>query len=97
VVILLTTEETVGAGTSKTFDVYMNMAAAASSDSVSSKLLGDDVVDFDDFLNVDERNFVWSDLSVVDHGDGTGSPASEDWASGWKVKTLPTDSQTLTK
>jgi len=95
VVIVLAAEEVVGAGTSKTFDVYMNMANAAGTDSVSSKLLGNTDFATGDFhsINYDEGGmFVWSDLSVVDHGED-----SADWVNAFKVKTLPTDSQTLTK
>ena len=37
-------------------------------------------------------NFVWSDMSAQGHNTTT----TEDWTNGYLVKTLPTDTQSLT-
>ncbi|MBN1584816.1 hypothetical protein JW899_00400 [Candidatus Uhrbacteria bacterium] len=87
-------EFTVGAGTTKNFDIFMNISGAVSSDSVTSRLLTDDTTfttgDYAAAAAVGE--FVWSDKSKTSH-----STSTEDWATGYKVKTLPSDSHTLSK
>lgn len=91
-VMVLATEETIAAGTSKTFEVYMNLTGAANGDSVSSSLLADAASSTGTLSGLSASNFVWSDMSIVGHGTGTA-----DWASGYKVKSLPSDSQSLVK
>ncbi len=90
--MVLSTEETVAAGTSKTFEVYMNMTSAANGDSVTSTIPTDAASATGTLSGLSANNFVWSDMSIVGHGTGTA-----DWASGYKVKSLPTDSQSLVK
>jgi hypothetical protein len=56
----------------------------------------------DDTDNGTARSFVWSDISSVPHNAtpaaATGSfTSSADWISGFYVKTVPSDSQTLVK
>jgi len=91
--IKLTNGETVAAGMARAYDVYLNLSGAVSSDSVSSNLLTDAAEMTGTFANVTAaNNFVWSDLSADGHSFGTS-----DWASSWKVRNLPTDSQMLSK
>lgn len=92
--IVLASEETVAAGTTKTYEIVMGTAVTAGTDSVSAYLL-DDAAPAAVGSNVSSltaKFFVWSDLSKPAHDATTG-----DWADGFKVKSLPTDSQTMTE
>ncbi len=107
--ILLTNEETVAAGTSRTYDVRLAVGGSAGSgDSVSASLNGDGAAAGTESglltsagaglaeVAGTARNFVWSDVSSVTHGDlVVGS--STDWANGRYLKVLPSDTQTMSK
>jgi hypothetical protein len=108
--ILLTNEEVISAGTARTYDVRLTVGGApVSGDSVSASLAGETVGAATESgvittpgaglvsLAGAARNFVWSDISAVPHSDTLGGPSSADWANGWYVKVLPTDSQTMSK
>jgi hypothetical protein len=87
------TEVVVAAGTSKTFDVVLTVnGSPAANDSVVSKLKDDTSAVSAAAAGSVSGNFVWSDMSAASH-----SLSTADWTNGYKVKTLPTDSQTLSK
>lgn len=88
-----TAEETILAGSSKTFEVYMSSTGAAATHSITSSLLSDATYAASNTkASFAASNFVWSDMSLVNHAYTT-----LDWARGFKVKSLPTDAQTLVK
>lgn len=93
-VVTFTNEVVIPAGTSKSFDVYLNITGAGVGDSFSSSLSGDAAVVANNTVAALSagQSFIWSDMSIVGHALNT-----LDWTNGWKVKTLPTDSQTLSK
>lgn len=108
--ILLTNEEVVAAGTSRTYDVRLTISGSpASGDNVSSSLNGDGTTAPTEtgvittpgagLVSVagNARNFVWSDISAVPHSDTLGGPSSADFANGAYVMTLPSDTQTMSK
>ncbi len=104
---LFNDEEVIAAGTSRTYDVRLNvLGTLATSNSVSSQLLDDGVV-LTGTLTADSTsdqasvagtavNFAWSDNSIIPHSATIGS-SSADWISGRYVKVLPTDAQILVK
>ena len=107
--IFLTNEEPVAAGTSRTYDVRLTVAGAPTSgDSVSSSLNGDGAAAGTETGVIANpgagtatvagtaRNFAWSDISTVNHGDFTQG-SSADWANGRYLKVLPSDTQTMSK
>ncbi len=103
-----TNEEFISAGSTKTFDVRVNIGVgAATGDSLSSKLLGDTTLATGVLgggtpatkitVGGTASNFVWSDVSIIPHSDAIGGPSSADWANGTYVKVVPSDQQTLSK
>ncbi len=99
-------EEVISAGSQVTYDLILDVAnASTGTDSLSTKLLGDDAADTGDLdydgvangysLLVDDTGsrFVWSDISLLAHDDL--DDGSADWANGFYVNVLPTDSQTM--
>jgi hypothetical protein len=110
-VLRLANEETVAAGTSRTYDIRINVGTAGVGDSITSHLLGDDGATllstgtltvaaaptlYPYAVDGTDSAFVWSDQSASPHDDTVGS-SSADWANGGYVKVIPTDSQTLSK
>ncbi len=104
---VLDSEEVIAAGTSKTYDVLVNVnGTVAVGDSMSSHLNGDDALLTGALstgtladqvkVNATDVDFAWSDNSALPHSATVGS-SSSDWASGKYVKVLPTDTQTLVK
>ncbi len=104
---LFDTEEVIPAGSSKTYDVHVNVSGAfLVGDAISSELLGDDQLLTGALTNGSETDqvkiaatdvaFAWSDDSAAAHSAVVGT-SSTDWASGVYLKTLPTSSQTLVK
>jgi len=100
-------EEVVAAGTSRAYDLRLTIGGTAvtSGDTISTKILGDSatvtgvITGTTPDVNVAgaaEENFVWSDISAVPHVDTLGS-SSADWASGFLLKTLPSDTAALSK
>lgn len=77
---------------------------------LSTFLAAQQIDDLDDVLNVGNNtdddgayNFIWSDQSSIPHNDTVGTTAdtddadaSNDWTNGHLVRTLPTDTQSLT-
>lgn len=112
-VMRLSTEEVVAAGTSRTYEVRANVTGITTGDSVTAKLLGDassgtGLLTAGDTTHAFTAggtlsSFVWSDNSDTSTGDGnpahdyTVGASSQDWMNGQFVKVLPTDSQTLSK
>jgi len=106
--VTFTKEEIIPAGTSRTYDIRLDVSGAiAAGDSISTHLFGDS-----QNLNAPicgsltgklpnlgvggvPSNFIWSDLSAKEHNDIIGGSA--DWTNGYFVKGLPTDVQTLSK
>jgi len=89
---------TIGAGSSVTFQVYINVdTVGTNSASVQGKLVLADEEDTTpakgtvDDLD-DNYYFIWSDNSVLDHKDD-----SADWINGYKVEGLPTPAKTISK
>ncbi len=110
-VLRLANEETVAAGSSRTYDIRLNVGAASVGSSVTGHLLGDDGATLLDTgaltvagdtahypfaVDGTDSEFVWSDQSASPH-DATVGASSADWANGGYVKVVPTDSQTLSK
>jgi len=87
-VITPTAEETISAGTSKTYDVYLSITGATAG-SFSASLLTD-AADGTGTLAGVAKNFTWSDMSMVGH-----SAATADWAGAWKIKSDFSVSHTL--
>lgn len=101
-VIGFTSEQTVSAGTSKTYELKANVASAGTgSASVQTKILGDSATVTGALsgggagVGGTDYNFIWSDNSAVPHNDTDAGSA--DWTNGKLVKSLPTDYQTLSK
>ena len=107
--ILLTNEEPVAAGTSRTYDVRLTVGGApVAGDSVSASLNGDGAAPGTESglltsagaglaeVGGTARNFTWSDMSATVHGDITAG-SSADWANGRYLKVLPSDTQTMSK
>ncbi len=92
--IILDNEEVVSAGTSKTYDVRINISGTlATGDTLSSNLLGDSSLVVGSVYGVGLGNFVWSDISGLPHD----TSSSLDWTNSLYVKVLPTDVQTMSK
>jgi len=91
---------TIAAGSSVTFEVYVNVVAVGSgSASVQGKLILHSSEENapatpDTYANIAAGNnyFIWSDNSAVPH-----SEESEDWFNGYKVEGLPTPAKTISK
>ena len=89
---------TIAAGSSVTFQVYVNVTALGSgSASVQGKLIlatGEDTApkkgEVDDLD--DDYYFIWSDNSAIPHSETTS-----DWFNGYKVEGLPTPAKTISK
>ncbi len=93
-VISLTTPEQIAAGSSKTYELKATMNNVdTTGDNIQTSLLSDAATETGTInALIDNRLFIWSDMSAVPH-----SITSADWASGLYVKTLPSDTQTLQK
>lgn len=106
---MFATEEVIAAGTSRTYDILVTSSGSAANDAVTAKLLGDTALASSTGSLTDgttagssvkiatvDANFAWSDNSAALH-DATVGASSADWASGYLVKVLPTDTQTISK
>ncbi len=100
--VAFTNEQSVSAGTSKTYELRATVAGAdTSGESISTKLLGDAAVDSGALsvsgtkVNGTVYNFIWSDNSAIPHNDTDAG--STDWTNGRYVKVLPSDAQTMTR
>lgn len=100
--ISFTNEQSIAAGTSKTYELRMTVAGAdTSGESISSKLTGDTVVatgalaDSGRQVTSTAYNFIWSDNSAIPHNDTDAGSA--DWTNGTFVKVLPSDTQTMSR
>ena len=90
----------IAAGSSVTFQVYINVAAIGSgSASVQGKLVLHSSEENapatpDTYANLASENnyFIWSDNSAVPH-----SESSSDWLNGYKVEGLPSSAKTISK
>jgi hypothetical protein len=102
-----TGEEVIAAGTSKTYDLRLTLGAIPSgSASVSVNLNTDAAAEYGAvtaatgpalaMITTDPGVFIWSDLSAASH-TAAYAGSSTDWATGRYVKSLPSDSQTMSK
>ncbi|MFH0873455.1 MAG: hypothetical protein V1846_01295, partial [Candidatus Komeilibacteria bacterium] len=109
---LATTTRTVSAGTTRTFELRADFTGTIANSSVSVQLEGDSAkvvnANYDlwtrDKVELDaEDDFIWSDLSDVDHVSGITTAvgaAVTDFTNGWLVSGLPSSnlaSQTLSR
>ncbi len=96
IIIDLTNEEIIPAGGSKTYIVKAYLTGVnASGDSITTNIkapYGTTVTDDWNTVATNEKAFIWSDNSAIPH-----SFTSSDWANAEYVKTLPSDTQSLSK
>lgn len=92
VIVRVATPERIAKGTSKTYDLYLNIASLNTTNtlaSVSTSILSDGTTTIapaalaTQVVNADS-DFVWSDRSVTNH-----STTTADWHNGAYVKSLP--------
>lgn len=101
--IAFANEQSIAAGSSKTYDlrVYVNGADRVG-ESISASILGDAADDTGTLTGADPNtkvagtayDFIWSDNSAVPHLDTVGA-SSSDWSTGRFVKVLQSDSETV--
>ena len=103
VLVTFANEQSIAAGTSKTYELRLTVAGADSSgESIGSKLLGDTAIATNfltgsgSAINGTAYNFIWSDNSSIPHSE-TDVTGSADWTNGTYVKVLPSDTQTMTR
>ncbi len=97
------TEEVIAAGTSRTYELRVNVTGAdTAGESISTKLLGDttrvtgSLAGFHgEVVGTGAYHFIWSDMSAIPHSAVVGGSA--DWTNGRFVRVLPTDTQTLVR
>ncbi|NMB48127.1 hypothetical protein GYA13_01615 [Candidatus Kuenenbacteria bacterium] len=97
--VVLTSEEVVGAGTTKTYVLKGDITGTAANESISVRIPGSasstyagTSTTYDLMKLYETGGLLWSDGSVTAHTSG-----SADYADCNYVKNLPTDSQTLSK
>ncbi len=97
--VVLTSEETVAAGTSVTYVLKGDITGSATNKSFSTKLASSasaatagTSTDYADLAVYETGGILWSDGSVTPH-----TSSSRDYADCTYVKNLPTDSQTMSK
>lgn len=105
--VVFTNEQQIQAGQSKTYELRMTTANFDSTESLSTSLLGDSALATDygalttaaPDTQVDgvQANFIWSDNAAIPHLDTIGDSGATDWSTGYLVKVLPADAQTLTR
>jgi len=92
---------TIAAGSSVTFQVYVNVTALGSgSASVQGKLVLNSSEEsapatpaaYSSISSGNNNYFIWSDNSAVPHNENTS-----DWLNGYKVEGLPTPAKTISK
>ena len=104
--VTTTNEQTITKGTSQTYVLKGDITGSAANKSVSLKIgiasgsatagTGTSYTE----LGTNEKSFAWSDRSGGTTGalsDGVHSASSYDWCDSNYVKTIPTDSQTLSR
>jgi len=88
-------EQQIAAGTTKTYELKVDVGGDTTSGKYITSRIASDTshVPSDAASDLTSNNFVWSDMSAQGHST---SSSSKDWTNGYLVKTLPTDTQSLT-
>ncbi len=104
-----TSEEVIAGGTSRTYDLRLNLSGSTvTGDSLTVSLLGDSGAPvtgqltqvggaWDYRVSSGGDKFVWSDNSAIPHSDALAPAGSADWTNGLYVNGLPTDTETMFK